>query len=342
MSTIRPGDWNCPYCQNHNFASRAVCKQCREPKPASQSRPGEWQCKCGELNFAKRTECRGCSAPQPAAAAAAAKKAEEEKSAVATVKDADDDGDGDDDDDDKQPKEQVSPKKRARTLEQSAAFNGLDDDNTELTLIVHRPEGGDAVPSAPRKEYYLTVDIERVGPGFKHGILAIGVCFGDTKGNVLVCRAFCGHVPPIEDFDRECYNDFWINYPDVLKRINNEATYNPIARFHEFLVSLEHQYGPFGRAHRDRVHMKLVSDNPAYDIGMINLEFFKNGYPLPMAEMWNGGYVPTDDPSEQIRGLTAEQKAQVEKFITATHSHFPSDDAMKIYQQRCGIKSVLG
>ncbi|CAN0203139.1 unnamed protein product, partial [Ectocarpus sp. 6 AP-2014] len=29
----RPGDWDCPTCGNHVFASRSVCPRCREPKP---------------------------------------------------------------------------------------------------------------------------------------------------------------------------------------------------------------------------------------------------------------------------------------------------------------------
>ena len=30
---VRPGDWMCPSCNNHNFASRMMCKQCNAPKP---------------------------------------------------------------------------------------------------------------------------------------------------------------------------------------------------------------------------------------------------------------------------------------------------------------------
>lgn len=30
---MRPGDWMCPTCNNHNFASRTNCKNCNVPKP---------------------------------------------------------------------------------------------------------------------------------------------------------------------------------------------------------------------------------------------------------------------------------------------------------------------
>eukprot|EP00903_Cladosiphon_okamuranus_P010799 g10202.t1 len=29
----RPGDWDCPLCQFHNFASRQECYRCQEPRP---------------------------------------------------------------------------------------------------------------------------------------------------------------------------------------------------------------------------------------------------------------------------------------------------------------------
>ena len=29
---FKPGDWACPRCQAHNFASRAACYRCQEAK----------------------------------------------------------------------------------------------------------------------------------------------------------------------------------------------------------------------------------------------------------------------------------------------------------------------
>merc|ERR1719345_587841 len=33
----RPGDWTCPACQNHNYASRAACNKCQTPKQTGMS-----------------------------------------------------------------------------------------------------------------------------------------------------------------------------------------------------------------------------------------------------------------------------------------------------------------
>ena len=32
-SNMKPGDWNCPKCKNHNFAKREVCNRCDTRKP---------------------------------------------------------------------------------------------------------------------------------------------------------------------------------------------------------------------------------------------------------------------------------------------------------------------
>jgi hypothetical protein len=32
---MRPGDWMCPACNNHNFASKTSCNKCGLPKPAN-------------------------------------------------------------------------------------------------------------------------------------------------------------------------------------------------------------------------------------------------------------------------------------------------------------------
>lgn len=62
-----PGDWECPSCSHHNYASRAQCQKCSTPRSAvtggkGGKHPGDWVCHyCNELNFASRVMCRKCS-----------------------------------------------------------------------------------------------------------------------------------------------------------------------------------------------------------------------------------------------------------------------------------------
>ena len=84
----RPGDWTCPGCSAHNFASRSVCFKCKNAKPGGGGgslggsaggdfstkapepaggpaggnfRPGDWICSgCRAHNFASRSACFKC------------------------------------------------------------------------------------------------------------------------------------------------------------------------------------------------------------------------------------------------------------------------------------------
>lgn len=79
------GNWQCPQCQNVNFAIRTVCNRCQAPQPAPQHYPGKggkgggggrggpvagiegnWACpQCRNVNYAMRDACNKCQAPKP-------------------------------------------------------------------------------------------------------------------------------------------------------------------------------------------------------------------------------------------------------------------------------------
>jgi predicted nucleic-acid-binding Zn-ribbon protein len=89
-SNMKPGDWSCPKCKNHNYANKKVCNRtgCEEPKPRggggrgrdsrgyqssnsggfrdSNMKPGDWNCpKCKNHNYAKRAVCNRCDTRKP-------------------------------------------------------------------------------------------------------------------------------------------------------------------------------------------------------------------------------------------------------------------------------------
>ncbi|KAK9865777.1 hypothetical protein WJX84_011091 [Apatococcus fuscideae] len=83
---MRPGDWLCPECRAHNFATKTECFKCTFPRPASAGpprtdaragagpgdrgmQPGDWSCpSCNSHNFAKRDQCFSCGQDRPAEA----------------------------------------------------------------------------------------------------------------------------------------------------------------------------------------------------------------------------------------------------------------------------------
>lgn len=67
----KPGDWNCPRCNDLQFARNVACRKCYSPKPGiiagdPNAKPGDWNCPaCGDLQFARRDSCRQCHTPKP-------------------------------------------------------------------------------------------------------------------------------------------------------------------------------------------------------------------------------------------------------------------------------------
>jgi inhibitor of KinA sporulation pathway (predicted exonuclease) len=76
----RPGDWDCPNCYFHNFASRRHCFKCNAENPnagtgpaapatlPSNFNPGDWICSntsCGFHNYASRQQCFKCNSQRP-------------------------------------------------------------------------------------------------------------------------------------------------------------------------------------------------------------------------------------------------------------------------------------
>ncbi|RKO91961.1 ribonuclease H-like domain-containing protein, partial [Blyttiomyces helicus] len=79
---MKPGDWMCPGCSYHNFASRRSCFKCHTNNPSPSAafpvnatmmsqtlKPGDWICpnpQCKFQNFAARLECMRCRGRKPA------------------------------------------------------------------------------------------------------------------------------------------------------------------------------------------------------------------------------------------------------------------------------------
>jgi len=60
----RHGEWDCPECNGHNYATQLACFKCGKKKPvqATSKRPGDWYCSvCSAHNYASRDLCFKCN-----------------------------------------------------------------------------------------------------------------------------------------------------------------------------------------------------------------------------------------------------------------------------------------
>ena len=68
---MRPGDWMCRACNNHNYADKIACNRCTMPKEvyiaSTGMREGDWICSsCNNHNYADKTACNKCAVPKSA------------------------------------------------------------------------------------------------------------------------------------------------------------------------------------------------------------------------------------------------------------------------------------
>ena len=173
-------------------------------------------------------------------------------------------------------------------------------------------------------EYGLSVDVEMAGPELNRDLLAIGVTFGSKDGTIIKQAAFCSRVPKPEEFHPRTWSEFWVKHQPILERINAAATDNPIQEFNDWVRDLEKQYGPFGRKHKQKVRFNLITDNPGCDIGRINVALMLKVDPKHpgLAEMFDD-YASTEDPTEQVKGMTPDQVREANRLVTAPHDHWP-------------------
>ena len=114
----------------------------------------------------------------------------------------------------------------------------------------------------------VAIDVETSGPNFiSNGLLSIGVTVQDWDMNEL---CYFQRNLALEDnlhFDTECLNNFW----NLHKEAYDFATSNTIPprlamdEFVAFLYEVECKYS----------NLIIISDNPSFDIGWINLYLSK-------------------------------------------------------------------
>lgn len=196
--------------------------------------------------------------------------------------------------------------------------------------------------SEPKKEVYLCgVDIEKSRAELGKGVIAAAIVLTNGEGQVLEQACFSTSFVDA-DFD-ESTGRFWSDHPDILVRISENSKTSPLVwrDVIAFVHSLETKYGPFGRKFAKEREFRWICDNPAYDIGQINLMMhLEDKTAPPLAEIFTE-YVPTSDPTEQYQTLLDDEKEFVDSQLKTPHSHYPTEDALRDIEMYVAIQKVL-
>lgn len=192
------------------------------------------------------------------------------------------------------------------------------------------------------QEFWCAIDIEKSRSELGRGIFAVGIVLAKSDGTIVDDVCFSNAVDVESDQFDDSTRGFWRQFPGALGRINANARHRPLvwSNVWQHLVLMNDAHGPFGRQHEAVRKFRWICDNPAYDIGQVNLMFYQTGRNYSLAEMF-GDYVPTSDPTEQYETLLDAEKAWVDAQMRTEHSHFPVDDAQRDIEMMVAIREVL-
>jgi hypothetical protein len=173
------------------------------------------------------------------------------------------------------------------------------------------------------KQVYIAIGIETGGAGFQHPVIAVGICYGNSKGYYK--KRWCIDFD-INDFEGICYNEFWSNHISILNDFKKEAVSADIAwsDISKFFDNLETEF--------PHANFVIVSDNPAFDIARVDYELFTRLGRLGCRHI--GKYRRVMNPNEQR--LFFPGKVQMKELVKslAPHTHYPDDDAEGLFLQQ--------
>lgn len=185
----------------------------------------------------------------------------------------------------------------------------------------------------------IAFDIEARGYSpKKHGIVSVGVCVGDTRGNVLCKLRWNVKSIAGQEFEPRCKTQFWDNHPSLLAVLSvSQISAEQFAK--EFRAFLDE---------RPR-NVYLLSDNPAFDAKFIDYYLDLYGHRGMQYDSTDDKvYRSIHDSDSYTRGRMgfgfeqqwvddAKLPGIVLPEITA---HFPDDDAEKIYKVHVQVTAM--
>ena len=177
----------------------------------------------------------------------------------------------------------------------------------------------------PKQRVYVAFDIESAGADLHSPVLAVGVCHG-TRFEDRKKQRWCMKFQRSE-IEKRCMDEFWSKHEDILSRIEKEARDTDIVwkEIAQFIDGLETLYP------HETHKIIFVSDNPAFDITLIDVNLKRTVGRLPLRYTTAGVYRVINDPSEQR--VWFPKRNEMDAFVKAnsSHDHLPDNDAEHIY-----------
>lgn len=192
----------------------------------------------------------------------------------------------------------------------------------------------------------LAIDIETSGPRpSKDFILSIGWCLGTTDGRIID-NSRIDFKPPLDaTFDQFTFDNFWKNHRTKLSTFTTTGR-NHVTAISDFATVIDTFDGEYD--------LRIITDNPAFDMGFINYAFDIHLNRLPITYLLNDQryYRPIFDTDSFNRAFLGQQHDQMwtsdsdviaklgSEIDVADHDHWPENDARHIYKLHVAVTSM--
>lgn len=185
-----------------------------------------------------------------------------------------------------------------------------------------------------KKPLYVAFDIEKKGSSLAHEILQIGVAWSEGLDQPIKTESFC--FVDTGPWEQRCYDEFWIHHRLILDRIRDQAIESKEGwkAFKFLLDTFEANWAD----------VRIVSDNPAYDLGHIDHNLMRTtGRLFGVRFTTAGGYRWVYDPSERIKGLPPGVRQRIKKRVNkeCPHTHWAAEDAKSILMTHFFVQEAI-
>jgi hypothetical protein len=197
-----------------------------------------------------------------------------------------------------------------------------------------------------KKVIYVTIDVEAIN---NTQVCAIGLVVGDSDGVVLLKKEWwidvkvkkedvcTGEYKTCPCSYCRCKREFWEAHPELTKHLDEHKEDEDLV-IKDFVNTYDAIGELFGVDEKD---IKLVSDNPEFDFGILSNYVKKYCGRYPLRYTTKGTYRSIKDKADTMWNLGLGEFVESNAKEIQDHNHFPSNDAENIYLSHLISMDVL-